>query len=165
MPTTTIHQSGGNPQVALQVMPNRLLKTPISLYKSCRGMLDLQLSYLSLRAVRLRNFEKLCVKQGNLKYLGPWARAMRDVTPRHATLAFAVVRARARWGTGRTTAPKPCVVGTVLLREVMHASPIGWCHVASVHSPELTRVPRHWLATRCLTTRRPPAVAPCRDPL
>jgi hypothetical protein len=40
-------------------MPNRLLKTPINLYKSCGGVLDLQLSYLSLPVVQLQKFEKI----------------------------------------------------------------------------------------------------------
>jgi hypothetical protein len=40
-PAVTIPQSRENPQVPLQFMPNRLIKTPINLY-SCRGVLDLQ---------------------------------------------------------------------------------------------------------------------------
>jgi hypothetical protein len=138
-------------------MPNRLLKTPTSLYKSCTGMLDLLLSYLSLRAVRLKNFEKFQVKQENLKYLGARTRAMCDVALRCVDLCRLCARAHRR--VGRTTGPKSCVVGTVLLREVTCASHLGRCHVAYTHSPELARVPCYWLAARCLTSCRPSTVA------
>jgi hypothetical protein len=59
MPTVTISQSRENPQVPLQFMPNCLIKTPISLYKSCRGVLDLQVWYSLLIALWLQNFEKI----------------------------------------------------------------------------------------------------------
>jgi hypothetical protein len=67
-------------------MPNRLLKTPINLYKSCRGVLDLQLSYLSLPVVQLQKFEKIWVKQKNLKHLGARTRATRVLAPRRVGL-------------------------------------------------------------------------------
>jgi hypothetical protein len=43
-------------------MQNQLIKTPVSLYKSCRGMLDLQLCLLHQGVVQLEIFENNSVK-------------------------------------------------------------------------------------------------------
>jgi hypothetical protein len=67
MPAGTIHQGRENCKVALQFMPNRLVKTPVSLYKSCRGMLDLQLCLLHLGALQFKFLLFHSVKQGYLK--------------------------------------------------------------------------------------------------
>jgi hypothetical protein len=47
----TIHRRPGNCQLGMQFVHNWLTKRPYALYKSCRGILDLQLSYSNIGAL------------------------------------------------------------------------------------------------------------------
>jgi hypothetical protein len=49
-------------------MQKSLIKTPMSLCKSCRGLLDLQLCYLPLGSLLLQNWEKNWVKPSQTKF-------------------------------------------------------------------------------------------------
>jgi hypothetical protein len=59
----TIHQSRVFCHVPLRVLQNLWSKTLVDLNKSCRGSLDLQLSYRSFGPLLLKNFEKSAVNQ------------------------------------------------------------------------------------------------------
>jgi hypothetical protein len=48
----------------MQFVDNWLRKRPYALCKSCRGMLDLQLSYSNLGALQFNFLEKTLVKLG-----------------------------------------------------------------------------------------------------
>jgi hypothetical protein len=56
----TIHQRHG---IGMPFVHNLLIKTPIGLFKSCRGSIDLQLCYSHLGALMLQNLELNPVKQ------------------------------------------------------------------------------------------------------
>jgi hypothetical protein len=100
-------------------MLNLLTKTYVSLYKSFRGMLDLQLSYLSLMEVQLRNLEKNRVKQWYFEILGAGTRATRDVAPSRASL-----RTRARMPRHpKYNQSEAVVVGIVCLRGMTRTWP------------------------------------------
>jgi hypothetical protein len=62
-PVGTIHWSRVFYHVLLRVLQNLLSKTLVDLCRSCRGALDLQLSYGSFGPLVLKNFEKSAVKQ------------------------------------------------------------------------------------------------------
>jgi hypothetical protein len=73
-------------------MQNLVFKTCISLCKSCRGLLDLQLCYSLLVALWLQKFEKMSVKQSYLEMKMSRERATHDaVMPRpHVGLPYAL---------------------------------------------------------------------------
>jgi hypothetical protein len=58
----TVHRRRESLQLGFLFMQHMLLKTPISLCKSCRGSSDLQLYYTHLVALMLQNVEKFSVK-------------------------------------------------------------------------------------------------------
>jgi hypothetical protein len=64
---STIHRCHEICQVGIPFVHNLLTKTPIGLFKSCRGMLDLQLCLLHLGALQFKFLEFHSVKQGYSK--------------------------------------------------------------------------------------------------
>jgi hypothetical protein len=54
----TIHQRPGNCHLGMQIVHNWLRKRPYALCRSCRGMLDLQLSYSNFCALQFKFLEK-----------------------------------------------------------------------------------------------------------
>jgi hypothetical protein len=60
---STIHRRHKNFQVGMPFVHNSLRKNLYDLCRSCRGLFDLQLSYLSLGPLQLRNFEKNSVEE------------------------------------------------------------------------------------------------------
>jgi hypothetical protein len=109
-----------NPQVVQQFMLNLLTKTYISLCKSCRGMLDLQLCYSSCVAGWLRKLEKVVLKKAKPNsYHGVRAPRAR----RHAASARRRTHAHPCWYPTATTGQRRGVVGTLCLRGMTRAWP------------------------------------------
>jgi hypothetical protein len=72
-PRVTIHRRPEICHLGMQFVHKRLRKRPYALCKSCRGMLDLQLSYSNFCALQLNFLEFWSVKQGCVKwYSGAW---------------------------------------------------------------------------------------------
>jgi hypothetical protein len=72
-PLGTIHWRRAKFKVCTQFRQNRLIKTPVNLYKSCRWMLDLQLCLLHQGALQLEIFENNSVKGARPNCFAPWA--------------------------------------------------------------------------------------------
>jgi hypothetical protein len=62
MPRVTIHQRLEICHLGMHFVHKWLRKTPYALCRSCRGMLDLQLSYSNLGALQFNFLEKTTVK-------------------------------------------------------------------------------------------------------
>jgi hypothetical protein len=72
-PRVTIHRCLEICHLGMQFVHKRLRKRSYALSKSCRGMLDLQLSYSNFCALQLNFLEFWSVKQGCVKwYSGAW---------------------------------------------------------------------------------------------
>jgi hypothetical protein len=83
-----------------------LRKTPYALCRSCRGMLDLQLSYSNLGALQFNFLEKTVVKQGNPEMISRRNALLRDVVRRQAPdRAPAPLAGPRRRGTTTTVGP------------------------------------------------------------
>jgi hypothetical protein len=101
-------------------------KRPYALCKSCRGMLDLQLSYSNFWALQFKYLEKNLVKEGQVELvLTRRSRAPQcDVSAPH--------RARARRGTpGPGRRGIPATVGS----QPSHRRPLTQCSVATRRTP------------------------------
>jgi hypothetical protein len=66
-PRVTIHQRPEICHLGMHFVHKWVRKRPYTLCKSCRGILDLQLSYLHLGALQFNYLELHSVKQGYLK--------------------------------------------------------------------------------------------------
>jgi hypothetical protein len=64
----TIHRRPGNLQLGMRFVHKWLRKRPYALCKSCRGLIDLQLSYLLLGPLQFKNLEKNLFKQSQTKF-------------------------------------------------------------------------------------------------
>jgi hypothetical protein len=64
MPRVTIHKRLENSQLGMRFVHNWLRKRSYALCRSCRGMLDLQLSYSNFCALLFNFLEFWSVKQG-----------------------------------------------------------------------------------------------------
>jgi hypothetical protein len=60
----TIHRRPENLHVGMPLMQRWLSKTPYTLCRSCRGVLDPQICYLPHGALQLKKFEKISIKVG-----------------------------------------------------------------------------------------------------
>jgi hypothetical protein len=72
----TVHRRPENSQVGMQFVHNRLRKRPYALCESCRGMLDLQLSYSNFCALQFNFLEFWSVKQGYVKWCSGASRSL-----------------------------------------------------------------------------------------
>jgi hypothetical protein len=80
----TIRRRPENNQVGMHFVHNWLRKRPYTLCKSCKGILDLQLSYSNLGALQFNFLEKTTVKQGNPEMISRWNALLRDAARRQA---------------------------------------------------------------------------------
>jgi hypothetical protein len=80
----TIHRRPENLHLGMQFVQKWLRKTPYALCRSCRGMLDLQLSYSNLGALQFNFLEKTAVEQGNPEMFPRRNALLRDVARRRA---------------------------------------------------------------------------------
>jgi hypothetical protein len=78
-PSATIHRCQERSHLGKQFVQNLLIKTYISLFKSCRGSADLQLFYSHLGALILRNLEIKSVKLAYPELLTRPNERVRDV--------------------------------------------------------------------------------------
>jgi hypothetical protein len=67
-PRVTIHQRPEICQLGMQFVHKWLRKRPYALYKSCRGLQDLQLSSSYLGALLFQNFEKNSFENRQTKF-------------------------------------------------------------------------------------------------
>jgi hypothetical protein len=116
-PWSTIHQRPENSQLGIKFVHKWLRKSPYALCKSCRGLIGLQLFYLSLGPLQFKNLEKNCFKQSQTKFNRVDTRHTRDVV-RDAVAAHRTARlVRARRGLPPTAGPSvvlmPLCPGTV----------------------------------------------------
>jgi hypothetical protein len=138
-----------NSNVCMQFMQNRLIKTSISLYKSRRGVRDLQLCFLPQGALQLEIFENNSVKVCEAELLGTLGAPER--------VSRAGVARRPRRGPagparrGQPTSAGPCAVGPTTPHR--HPGPVSLPHVSRAHWPR-----RADHAARPLTSSSYPAV-------
>jgi hypothetical protein len=71
-------------QVGMHLVHNWLRKRPYALCKSCKGILDLQLSYTNLGALRFNFLERTTVEQGHPEMISRRNTLLRDVAHRQA---------------------------------------------------------------------------------
>jgi hypothetical protein len=107
----TAHRRPENSQVGMHFVHNWLIKRPCALCKSCKGILDLQLSYSNLGALQFNFLEKTTVEQGHPEMISRRNALLRDVArrqaPDHAPAPLAGPRRRGTAATAGPTAPAP----------------------------------------------------------
>jgi hypothetical protein len=80
----TIHRRPENSQVGMHFVHKWLRKRPYTLYQSCKGILDLQLSYSNLGALQFNFLEKAAIEQGNPEMFPRRNSLLRDVARQRA---------------------------------------------------------------------------------
>jgi hypothetical protein len=107
----TIHRRPEICQLGIAFVHKWLRKTPYALCRSCRGMLDLQLSYSNLGALQFKFLEKTAVKQGNPEMISRRNVLLHDVArrqaPDRAPAPLAGPRRRGIAATASSTASTP----------------------------------------------------------
>jgi hypothetical protein len=83
----TIHQCHEKPRLCSTFLLEPLIKTPVGLFKSCRGTRDLQLCYLPGTALLFKFLEFRPFKQGQSKCSGQRRAHQRSRAPRCPTCA------------------------------------------------------------------------------
>jgi hypothetical protein len=116
-PVGTIHWSREFLHLGIKFVHKWLRKRPYALCKSCRGLIGLQLFYLSLGPLQFKNLEKNCCKPSQTKFNRVDTRHTRDIV-RDVVAAHRTARlVRARRGPPPTAGPsvvlKPLCPGTV----------------------------------------------------
>jgi hypothetical protein len=118
-------------------MPNRLIKTPVSLYKSYREMLDLQLCFLHLGALQFKFVEFHSVKQGHLKCFVGARRSRSHAARRRRATPYAVIgdpRRRPDTNVEAPQAPRSKCRG-IGRRSHRHFGPLPLRHAPCTHGP------------------------------
>jgi hypothetical protein len=102
----TVHRRPENSQVGMHFVHSWLRKRPYTLCKSCKGILDLQLSYSNLSALQFNFLEKTTVEQGHPEMISRRNALLRDVARRQAPdRAPALLAGPRRRGTAATAGP------------------------------------------------------------
>jgi hypothetical protein len=160
-PRVTIHWRPEISQLGMQFVQKWLRKLPYTLYKSCRGMQDLPLWYMSLWALQFIFLSKCWSNCAKPNLNSPWNAPARDVagtpclpaavprrtcTPATSGLSAApwllcvtlmsVLAGATRHSPTRRTAPPPYTIGCLPLHV---ATPLRPCH-AHAATPLLTTV-------------------------
>jgi hypothetical protein len=147
MLVVTIHKRLENLHLGMQFVQKWLRKTPYALCKSCRGMLDLQLSYSNLGALQFNFLEKSAVKHGNPKIFPCRNALLRNVArrqaPDRAPAPLAGLRRRGLLpfaGPRAVGPPVPnCLPGPLPLRHAPRTH--GWRHADHAAARPLTSPP------------------------
>jgi hypothetical protein len=133
----TIHWRHEIGQVGMPFVHNLLIKTPIGLFKSCRGMLDLQLCLLHLGVLQFKFLEFHSVKQAYLKCFAGARRSRSQVTRRRRATPCAVAKDLCRGPATNVEAPwaprsKCRGIGW---RSHHHSGPLPLRHAPRAHGP------------------------------
>jgi hypothetical protein len=119
MPRVTIHRCPEICHLGMHFVHKWLRKTPYAICRSCRGMLDLQLSYSNLGALQFNFLEKTTVKQGNPEMILHRNALLRDVAhrqaPDRAPTPLAGPRHRGTAATAGPIAPAPISAPNTML--------------------------------------------------
>jgi hypothetical protein len=123
----TVHRRPENSQVGMHFVQNWLRKRPYALCKSCKGILNLQLSYSNLGALQFNFLEKTAVEQGNPEMFPRRNMLLRDVARRRAPdrtpAPLAGPRRRGRLPSAGPRAVGPPVLNRLPVPLALHHAP------------------------------------------
>jgi hypothetical protein len=139
----TIHRRSEICHLGMQFVHNWLRKKPYALCKSCRGMLDLQLSYSNFCALQFNFLEFWSVKQGYTEILRPHTELH---TPEHGAPRLARAPPPGTRAMGPTWTPRP---------HGLHAENTG-----ALDDAPPTSLPHPAHATCSRSPHRPPTLSP-----